>query len=92
MVFFSLNSISLGLLLEQFDLSKVAAGAHRKITFEPVDLDTRDTMFVAKLVTSNPLFGLFVQFEVNKRSKVMFNVMKTLPTLGSKVRFAIILN
>jgi len=41
---------------------------------------------------SKPLFGLFLQFEVNERSKVMFNLIKTLLTLGSTVRFAIILN
>ena len=41
---------------------------------------------------SNQLFGLFLQFQVNKSSKVMFKVMPTLLTLSSKVRFASILN
>ena len=58
----------------------MAAGGNRKITVEPFD-----TTFLANLAMSNPLFGLFLQFEVNKRSKVMLNVMKTLLTLGSKV-------
>ena len=72
--------------------AKMTAGANGKITLEPGLKIARDTTFLAKLVVNNTLFGLFLQFEVNKRSKVMFNVIKTLLTLGSKVRFAIILN
>ena len=73
-------------ILEQFEISKMAA--------KTATGDNRKSLLNQwyQFVMSNPLFGIFLQSEVYNRSKVMFNVMKTLLTLGSKVIFAIILN
>ena len=52
--------------------AKMAAGANRKTTFEPVGLEVRiacDTTFLGKLVMSNPFLCVFLQFEVNLTAK-----------------------
>ena len=65
--FFSLNSRLYNEyqadILEQFDIfkmaTKMAAGATRKITFEPVNLELQVILcFLAKLVMSNPFYGV----------------------------------
>ena len=46
--------------------AKMAAGAKRKITFEPVGLESPVIpLFLGKLVMSNPFLWVFLQFEVN---------------------------
>ena len=50
--------------------AKMAAGANRKITFEPVGLESPlIPLFLGKFVMSNPFLGVYLQFEVNIKVK-----------------------